>query len=205
LIVQLRAGEKRRAELRIRSGHESTNRLALNGASTTWTLEFDSLLEAPAVLVRQAASEQPARQTLEPWDPHEAIYSSLLAAVRRRGAADPSGPSLHDATRAMELAEATARSLRKGRTVDLYYEPISEEASFKSVMTSTGCMLFIGSMLILPLALAGPPLGFGWTIYIAYIIPPLLVLFVILQTLRFAVRKSEPADSGSTDGIIKNP
>ena len=57
---------------------------------------------------------------------------------------DLAGPTLHDATRAMELAEATARSLRKGRTVDLYYEPISEEASFKSVMTSTGCMLIIG-------------------------------------------------------------
>ena len=102
-------------------------------------------------------------------------------------------PSLHDATRAMELAEATARSLRKGRTVDLYYEPISEEASFKSVMTSTGCMLIIGALLVIPLALAGPPLGFNWTIYIAYLIPPVLVLFIILQTLRFAVRKTEPA------------
>ena len=201
--MQLRAGEKRRAELRIRSGHESTNRLALNGASTTYTLEFDSLLESarspgPSGVFRAAGSPD-ARAV-------GSARGDLLVIARgcwKARAADPSAPSLHDATRAMELAEATARSLRKGRTVDLYYEPISEEASFKSVMTSTGCMLFIGSMLILPLALAGPPLGFGWTIYIAYIIPPLLVLFVILQTLRFAVRKSEPAESGSTDGINK--
>ena len=89
----------------------------------------------------------------------------------------------------MELAEATTRSLRKGRTVDLHYEPISEESTFKSVMTSTGCMVLIIAMLILPLALAGPPLGFPWTIYIAYVIPPVLVFFVILQTLRFAVRE----------------
>ena len=95
----------------------------------------------------------------------------------------------------MELSEATARSLRKGRTVDLHYEAISEEASFKSVMTSTGCMLIIGALLIIPLALAGPPLGLNWTIYIAYVIPPVLVLFIILQTLRFAVRKSEPEES----------
>jgi predicted dehydrogenase len=203
LIVQLRAAEKQRAELRIRSGHESTNRLTLSGVSGTWTLEFDSLLEQPAVLVRHSSSGQPERQTLERWDPHAAIFSSLLAACGIGGAALPAGgPSLHDATRAMELAEATARSLRKGRTVDLYYEPISEEASFKSVMTSTGCMLFIGSMLILPLALAGPPLGFGWTIYIAYLIPPLLVLFVILQTLRFAVRKPEEPEPASPKGAI---
>ena len=197
LIVQLRAAEKRRAELRIRAGHESTNRLALSGASGTWTLEFDSTLDHPAVLVRQAASEQLERQTLEPWDAHEAIFGSLLAACGRREKSDPPGPSLHDGTRAMELAEATARSLRKGRTVDLYYEPISEEANFKSVMTSTGCMLFIGALLILPLALAGPPLGFPWTIYIAYLIPPLLVLFVILQALRLAVRKPVEAGFGA--------
>ncbi len=72
-------------------------------------------------------------------------------------------------------------------------------------MTSTGCMLFIGSMLILPLALAGPPLGLGWTIYIAYVIPPLLMLFVILQTLRFAVRKTVPAETSSVADKLKKP
>ncbi len=165
------------------------NRLSASGTTGTWSLEFDSALDAPAVLIRQSGSEQPVSQALEPWDRHEAIFSSLLAATGRLGSTDPHGPTLHDATRSMELAEATARSLRKGRTVDLHYEAISEETSFKSVMTSTGCMLFIVSLLVLPLALAGPPLGLGWTIYIAYAIPPLLVIFVILQTLRFAVRK----------------
>ena len=89
----------------------------------------------------------------------------------------------------MELAEATARSLRRGRTVDLHYEPISEEANFKSVMTSTGCMILIGALVAVLFALSGPPLGFNWTIYIAYLIPPVLVSFIVLQTLRFAVRK----------------
>ncbi len=192
LIVQLRAAEQRRAELRIRPGHESVNRLSASGTTGTWTLEFDSALDAPAVLVRQSGSDPPVSQTLDPWDRHEAIFSALLAATGRLASSDPHGPTLHDATRSMELAEATARSLRKGRTVDLHYEAISEETSFKSVMTSTGCMLFIVSILVLPLALAGPPLGLGWTIYIAYAIPPLLVLFVILQALRFAVRKPEP-------------
>ena len=156
------------------------------------------------MLVRQSGSEPPVRQTLELWDQHQAIFASLLATTGKSAAVNPLGPSLHDATRAMELAEAAARSLRKGRTVDLHYEPISEEASFKSVMTSTGCMLFIGSLLVLPLAFAGPPLGFAWTIYIAYLIPVLLVIFVILQTLRFAIRKTEPNEPRQELDTIKN-
>jgi predicted dehydrogenase len=191
LIVQLRAAEKRRAELRIRSGHDSANRLTLSGANGSLTLEFDAMFEAPAALEIQLPSQPATRQLLDPWDSHEAIFSVLLAARGGHAAPDLLAPSLHDATRAMELTEAVARSLRKGRTVDLYYEPISEEASFKSVMTSTGCMLIIGALLIIPLALAGPPLGLNWTIYFAYLIPPILVLFIIMQTLRFAVRKPE--------------
>ncbi len=195
LIVQLRAASNRRAELRIRSGLLPINRLSVSGAGGSLTLEFDRMLEHPATLIRQTSSSPATRETLEPWDGHEAIFSALLGACGMRGAGVLSAASLHDATRAMELSEATARSLRKGRTVDLHYEPISEEASFKSVMTSTGCMLIIGSLLIIPLALAGPPLGLNWTIYLAYLILPVLVIFVILQTLRFAVRRSEPVET----------
>jgi len=197
LIVQLRAASIRRAELRIRSGLESINRLSVNGAGGSLTLEFDRMLEHPATLIRQTSSLPATRETLEPWDGHEAIFSALLGARGMRGAGVLSAAGLHDATRAMELSEATARSLRKGRTIDLHYEPISEEASFKSVMTSTGCMLIIGALLIIPLALAGPPLGLNWTIYLAYLILPVLVIFIVLQTLRFAVRRSEPVETST--------
>ena len=56
-------------------------------------------------------------------------------------------------------------------------------------MTSTGCVILLAVLLILPLALAGPALGFNWTIYIAYIIPPVLVIFAVLQILRFGIRR----------------
>jgi myo-inositol 2-dehydrogenase/D-chiro-inositol 1-dehydrogenase len=58
-------------------------------------------------------------------------------------------------------------------------------------MTSTGCMILVGALFAVLVALAGPPLGFNWTIYIAYLIPPILVIFVLLQTLRFAVRRPD--------------
>jgi myo-inositol 2-dehydrogenase/D-chiro-inositol 1-dehydrogenase len=104
----------------------------------------------------------------------------------------------------MEVAEATVRSLRRGRTVDLHYEPVSEEANFKSVMTSTGCMILIGALVAVLLALSGPPLGYHWTIYIAYLIPPILVIFVVLQTLRFAIRPSDPVATAPSQPLPAN-
>jgi myo-inositol 2-dehydrogenase/D-chiro-inositol 1-dehydrogenase len=99
----------------------------------------------------------------------------------------------------MELSEAVARSLRRGRTVDLYYEEISEIGTFKSVMTSVGCAVLLSILVVLPIALAGPPLGIGWTIYLAYLIPPVLIAFVFLQLLRFAVRNPKAPESRDAD------
>jgi myo-inositol 2-dehydrogenase/D-chiro-inositol 1-dehydrogenase len=134
------------------------------------------------------------------WDAHEAIFSVLSVSMGRRGVADLPAPSLHDGTRATELGEAVVRSLRRGRTVELYYESISEEATFKSVMTSTGCLIILGSLLLLPLAMIGPPLGLTWTLFIPYVIPPALVLFVIMQTLRLGVRRPNPPPDVSHKG-----
>ena len=88
----------------------------------------------------------------------------------------------------MELSEATVRSLKRGRTVDLHYEEISEAGTFKGVMTSIGCVVFLSILAVLPVALIGPPLGLPETIYLAYVIPPVLILFILLQLLRFVVR-----------------
>ena len=48
--------------------------------------------------------------------------------------------------------------------------------------------LLLSPLVALPLALAGPALGLGWTRYVAYVIPPALIAFLLLQTLRFALR-----------------
>jgi len=61
-------------------------------------------------------------------------------------------------------------------------------------MTSTGCMILMAALLLLPLALAGPALGINWTIYLAYLIPPVLVLFVVFQVLRIGIRKDDGVD-----------
>jgi predicted dehydrogenase len=197
LVVQLRAAQGRQAEVRVWSGPLEPSRLTVSGSSGSLTLEYDPLFHDPARLVRRGG-ESPSEPIvgLESWDPHAAIMQTLRTSMERRSTplqADPS-PSLADGTRAMELSEAVARSLRRGRTIDLHYEAISEESSFKSIMTSTGCVILLAVLVILPLALAGPALGFNWTIYIAYIIPPVLVVFGVLQILRFGIRN----ESGKT-------
>jgi predicted dehydrogenase len=196
LIVQLRAAESRRAEVRIGSGPAEPSRLIVNGSAGSLTLEYDPTHQAAARLIRRSTTSSQGERVeqLPPWDPHAAIVQTLLASMEARG--EPARPSprpgLADGTRAMELSEAVARSLRRGRTIDMHYESISEEATFKSIMTSTGCMILLACLLILPVALAGPALGINGTIYIAYLIPPVLVAFTVLQVLRFGIGKERP-------------
>jgi myo-inositol 2-dehydrogenase/D-chiro-inositol 1-dehydrogenase len=68
-------------------------------------------------------------------------------------------------------------------------------------MTSTGCLIILGSLLLLPLAMVGPPLGLTWTLFIPYLIPPALVLFVIMQTLRLGVRRPNPSPEVDQKGV----
>jgi hypothetical protein len=200
LVVQLRAAESRRAELRAWCGPSEPERLTLHGTLGSLTLEIETTLEQPLRLIRRELSRPEEITQFESWDPHAAVFSVLMASRgRQAGVALPS-PNIHDGTRAMELVEATARSLRRNRTVDLHYEAISEESSFKSVMTSTGCMILVVSLFAVLLALSGPPLGLNWTIYIAYVIPPILVVFMVMQVLRFAVQRPKEPDRDSSDG-----
>jgi myo-inositol 2-dehydrogenase/D-chiro-inositol 1-dehydrogenase len=188
LVVQLRGAKARRAEIRLATGPATgePSRIVLTGSEATLTLELDpgTAPEGRSRLLRRSTAGGVLVTELEPFDPHEAVLDALEAALAGRDV----HPDLTDATRAMEITEGVARSLRRGRTVDLHYEEISEAGTFKSVMTSVGCLVLVAALFTVPLALAGPALGFGWTIYIAYLIPPALVGFVILQLLRFALK-----------------
>lgn len=196
LIVQLRGPEARRAEVRIESRPGAIARLTVMGPGSSLALEYAPTFDGPARLVEigppSSTGEDPVITDLDPWDPHAAILAVLVDAVEHRGRAVH--PNLIDGTRAMELSEATVRSLRRGRTVDLHYEEISEAGTFKGAMTSIGCVLLLIVLVALPTALVGPALGIPWTIYIAYAIPPVLILFIMLQLFRFAVRKPRGAD-----------
>jgi predicted dehydrogenase len=197
LTVQLRGPDGRAAELRL-SAHAAgvPARLVLEGETGSLALEVDADWRGPSRLTGNDAGGTTSRE-IPAWDPHAA----LLDAFERAVAGEPTRPDLVDGTRAMELTSAASRSLRKGRSVDLHYEEVSEASNFKSVMTSLGCVVLLGCLVALPAALVGPALGVGQTIYIAYAIPPLLVGFALLQILRLALKPSRapgksPAGAG---------
>jgi len=184
LVVQLRVEGSRRAEVRIAAGSPKPARLTLTGARGSLSLETTAGGDGPSRLVRRGADGGETVTDYEIWDSR----SALLGVLADAASGNEVHPDLADGTRAMEVSEGVVRSLRRGRTVELHYEDISEAGSFKSVMTSVGCLVLLSILVVVPVALAGPALGIGGTIYLAYALPPLLVGFVVLQLLRFAVR-----------------
>jgi hypothetical protein len=120
----------------------------------------------------------------------------------RAVAKETAHPDLLDGTRATEVAEGAVRSLRRGRTVELHYEEVSKAGTFKSLMTSLGCLVLFAVLFTLPLALVGPAIGMPWTMYVAYVIPPVLIGFLFVQLLRFAIR-SPKGETGRADDPLQ--
>ncbi len=68
----------------------------------------------------------------------------------------PHAPTWSDAVRAFDVLDASRRSLRRRRTIDLHFEILSERQQFKTQMTAIGC-----GMLMLTLFLMLALLGLG--------------------------------------------
>jgi myo-inositol 2-dehydrogenase/D-chiro-inositol 1-dehydrogenase len=205
LIVQLRGPAARRAEVRIERGPAEPGQIVLSAAAGSLTLEHPPTWDDSSRLIHRSAAGDPSVSPFEDWGPHAAILSVLTEAAGDRDRLVH--PNLLDGIRAMELSEATVRSLVRGRTVDLHYEEISETATFKAVMTSIGCVVVLAILVVLPAALIGPPLGFPGTLYIAYAIPPILVLYMVFQLFRFALRdrRRERRASGNHSAPDQDP
>jgi predicted dehydrogenase len=91
-----------------------------------------------------------------------------------------------DAIRALELDDATRRSLQRRRASSLDFPEATEEAGFKGTMTLVGCGLLWVSLLLLIFSIWFPMLGLA--------ILPIFGLFLVMQFLGWAVpRKEEPA------------
>ncbi|CAN5618144.1 hypothetical protein BH23PLA1_BH23PLA1_32040 [soil metagenome] len=198
LIVQLRDARGRRAEVRLRAVGSSVlepSRLSVVGSEGSLTLEYEPGFLGPSRLIRHPGEPSKSVTELPPWEARAAMLETFERAIQGQVV----HPDLLDGTRALELAESTARSLRRGRTIDLHYEEVSEASNFKTIMTSLGCLLLAGILLLLPVALAGPALGIDATIYLAYIIPPVLVGFVLLQLLRLGIKDRSPTNPDSSD------
>ena len=59
------------------------------------------------------------------------------------------GPTWMDASRDIEVADTVEHSLRRGKTLELHQEQLSEENTFKGMMAAGGCFLLLITLAIL--------------------------------------------------------
>ena len=89
--------------------------------------------------------------------------------------------SWQDAIRALELDDAARRSLSRRRTSLLEYPEATEEVGFKGTMTLVGCGVLWVVLLLAILT--------AWLPWLRWTVVPLLVVFLGLQLLRYALPK----------------
>src|SRR5262245_39188314 len=148
------------------------------------------LLKTFAESIRQRGRFIPPEDSnRETADPRESGNRSVspAPAVEETGTRSLWG----ELARAIELVDAVERSVRRRRTIDVYFDTPSERGIFKTQMTAVGC-----SLLVLTLVAVVVYLGLA----AAIVLPPLLKyvligliftplgVFLILQLLVFVAR-----------------
>ncbi len=122
------------------------------------------------------------QESFDDWNPPRVMLARFEQALA--GAAVQ--PSWVEASRDMELADAIERSVRRGRTVDLYFEDHTEHGTFKGMMAAGGCLVLMGALALVIVATTAVNLH----VPLAHLWPYVLVLvlggFLLLQLLKLA-------------------
>ncbi|WP_339911616.1 hypothetical protein, partial [Symmachiella dynata] len=165
------------------AGMRSTAVLSGNPTDSSLTLQADG----PDFELSQQTAE-------DDWGP--AVLASFLAA-RDNDASEPKWEAIQ---RGMELMHATDRSLRRKRTIELFFEAHSERSNFKTQMTAIGCCLIMLTLLGVIVVLVGgqaglPPVVMS-VLRVAVFAP--LGIFLLLQALYVLAKPAAPAQPAST-------
>lgn len=172
--------------------------LAMPTDPADWKLDTTGVREASGDL---GAIEWPD------WD-GDAVALEMLAGSLSNGAAvTPTWPAI---CRDLEVADTVELSLRRGRLIELHHDTVTEEDTFKGVMSAVGCLL----LLIVPMVLLGAAILDGLTVasrgtassgagglaasnaatgrpwWPFFLVAPLIV-FLLLQALRVVARRSQ--------------
>lgn len=158
-------------------------KITLTGSRGRIIVELDSA-DAPWRMETQAG-ETAHEQEFAGWNAAEALLARFAGAIDGQAAT----ADWVDACRAVELTETIARSLQKSRTIELYYEDYTEEATFKGTMASLGCGLLLLTLMLLILVgvleqMKVPFLGV-WR----YAVVGILGVFLLLQLLLLTSKK----------------
>jgi predicted dehydrogenase len=133
------------------------------------------------------STEESRHQMWSAWAPWPAMIEVFEAALAERSRTNdvqsnggtPSRINWQTAIRCLELDDAARRSVERRRVSTLEYPEASEEVGFKGTMTLVGCGLLWLILVVVVLSRWEPRLG--------WIIIPILVLFLGLQLLRWAI------------------
>lgn len=148
------------------------------------------------------ASSERAFLTLEPnsWLLSEAA-AGRITGRSQSGESPLSGnraayPNWGDFTRAVELFDASGRSIRRHRTIEIHFETPSERGQFKTQMTAVGCSLLmftLGAVVVYLTATSLVDMNVRLKqVLVALIFLP-LGIFLALQVLLVLARPSAPA------------
>jgi predicted dehydrogenase len=160
------------------------------GQATLHAPAAKTLDEPKAWRLELATDVRPAWE-LEPWDAAGEVVANLQEALEGRAAGEPPSPSWQDACQTLDVVAAAERSLARGRTVELHGEAVGEEASFKGVMSSLGCLLLLGTLAVLVVAAVAKRLGVPGIDWLIYGLVGLLGLFLLLQLLLLVIPKQK--------------
>jgi hypothetical protein len=122
------------------------------------------------------------------------VFSWLTHALENREFYDPD--SWLAACRDQEAVEAVDRSLMRGRTIELFNEEHTEEASFKGVMAMGGCLILVGALAVVLFAAVVEGLHLPmrnwpvWRLWPFYVLAPIAV-FLLLQLLSLALKRND--------------
>jgi predicted dehydrogenase len=156
---------------------EAPYRLAVIGRRGKAELLFPLGPDGPSFLDWQDATGEQHEEFRDALDLWPFLVEAIEAAVADRAPA----VSWQDAVRALELDDAARRSLSRRRTSLLEYPEATEEVGFKGTMTLVGCGVLWAVLLLVILT--------AWVPWLRWAVVPLLVVFLAMQLLRYALPK----------------
>jgi predicted dehydrogenase len=177
----------------------SPSRLILYGSLAKATLE---MAPSPQPWSLSIPGAPKLAEFFEDWNEPAAVVGAFEAAFHGK----PASPVWQDGCRDVELAAAVERSLARGKTIELYDDEVSEEATFKGMMAVGGCAMLMLALagIVAATAVEALKLPFRdhllWRLWPVYLLGP-IVVFLLLQFLRLVFRAPSRAKNATeTEG-----
>jgi myo-inositol 2-dehydrogenase/D-chiro-inositol 1-dehydrogenase len=188
-------------------GHLGVQITTTDGVLIRWSIgPIVDLAGAKMTLVGTAGSAVVTMPEHEPWTLQTrhgddvatetfADAGTAEAAERIAAAIESSDDRLwREALADLELVEAVERSVRRGRTVELFHEEASEQGTFHGVMAAGGCLLM---MLAIGLAIVATVFGkfrFWLANFWPYALLLVLSMFLLMQLFKFVFPTAKKDD-----------